>query len=183
MIRTILLFALTALLAGSMLSACASRKAVKRSDGSADTAAAPVKSDAGGLQPVSRNDMTNEELAQVRKVLDELQDVPFDFDSYTIPTEGVDIIKKDVAILNDMLKSRGKYVRVAIEGHTDERGSAEYNLALGERRAKTVKDYLLNVGFFEQSLHLLSFGEERPKVQGAGSEAWAANRRVHFVVE
>ena len=150
------------------------------SSGAKAAAARPADN---GLAPVSQSDMTNDEKAQVKKVLDDLQDVPFDFDSYTIPTQGLDVIKNDVAILNDMLKNRGKYVRVAIEGHTDERGSGEYNLALGERRGKTVKEYLLNVGFLEQSLRIISYGEERPKVSGGGAEAWAANRRVHFVVE
>jgi peptidoglycan-associated lipoprotein len=173
---------LVAILAAALLFSCAGNKPVKRPDAPADTAAAPAKA-ADGLTPVSKSEMTGEELSQVKKVLDELQDVPFDFDSYNIPTQGLDIIKKDVSILNDMLKSRGKYIRIAIEGHTDERGSEEYNLALGERRAKTIKDYLLNVGFLEQSIHVISYGKERPKVLGTGDEVWAANRRAHFVVE
>jgi peptidoglycan-associated lipoprotein len=183
MMSKVLYSALAALLAVALFFSCAGNKPVKRPDAaSSQTPAAPAKA-SEGLSPVSKSDMTNEELAQVKKVLDELQDVPFDFDSYSIPTQGLDIIKKDVSILNDMLKSRGKYVRIAIEGHTDERGSEEYNLALGERRAKTVKEYLLNVGFLEQSIHVISYGEERPKVMGTGDEVWAANRRAHFVVE
>jgi peptidoglycan-associated lipoprotein len=163
------------------LFACSSSKAVKRNGQEDQAQATAKKSDT--LQQVKKDQLTSDELAQVNKVMSELEDVPFDFDKYTIPTEGLEAIKKDVAILNQMLTARGKFIRVTVEGHTDERGSDEYNLALGERRAKTVKDYLSAVGFTEQSLHVISYGEERPKDLGHTAEAWAANRRVHLVVE
>lgn len=169
---------LTILFALLVLSACSSSKAVKKGD-----EGAAGKGDKKGLELVTMKDLTEAEAAQVKKVLSELEDVPFDFDSYTIPTEGLDIIKKNVAVLNEMLEQRGKYIRITVEGHTDERGTDEYNLALGERRAKTVKEYLLNVGFREEQVKLLSFGEERPKIEGHSEEAWASNRRAHLVAE
>jgi peptidoglycan-associated lipoprotein len=172
------LFVLTA--ATLFVTACSSSKAVKRNG--QEEAQASQKANTA-LQQAKKDDLTSEELAQINKVMGELEDVPFDFDKYSIPTEGLDIIKKDVGILNQMLSSRGKYIKTTIEGHTDERGSDEYNLALGDRRAKTVKEYLLAVGFAEQNLQLISYGEERPKEQGHTAEAWAANRRVHLVVE
>lgn len=169
-----LAFAVLCLAAG-----CSSSKAVKK-DGAADNAATVSKDK---LQPVKKDELTPEELDQVNKVLKSLEDVPFDYDSYTIPTEGLEVIKANVAVLNEMLEKRGKYIRITIEGHADERGSDEYNLALGERRAKTVRDYLLNVGLEEKQLRIISFGEEKPKVDANTPEAWAANRRAHFVVE
>lgn len=158
---------------------CSSSKAVKKGN-AADSTAAVSKDN---LQPVKKEELTPEELDQVNKVLKSLEDIPFDYDSYTIPTQGLEVIKANVAVLNDMLEKRGKYIRITIEGHSDERGSDEYNLALGERRAKTVRDYLLNVGLEEKQLRIITFGEEKPKVDGSTPEAWAANRRAHFVVE
>lgn len=160
-----------------LFAACSSSKAVKKSDD------AGLQNAGKALQQVKKADLTDEELAQVKKVLEELEDIPFNFDSYSIPQEGLDIIKRDVAMLNGMLEKRGKFIRIVIEGHADERGSDEYNLGLGERRANTVRQYLSNVGFRDQSLKVISYGEERPKVEGSTAEAWAANRRVHLVVE
>ncbi|OGJ87158.1 MAG: hypothetical protein A2268_06650 [Candidatus Raymondbacteria bacterium RifOxyA12_full_50_37] len=160
---------------------CSSSKAVKR-----DTSADENKQETvqqKDLQPVTTAEMTEDELTQLKKIMDLLKDIPFDFDSYTIPTEGMDILRSNVDLLNAMLEKRGKMIVITIEGHTDERGSEEYNLALGERRAKTVKEYLFNVGFHEGSLKVISYGEEKPKVAGSSVEAWAANRRAHLIVE
>jgi peptidoglycan-associated lipoprotein len=112
-----------------------------------------------------------------------LEDIPFDFDSYNIPSQGLEVVKQNAEILNRMLAKRGKYIKITLEGHTDERGSEEYNLALGDRRAKTVKDYLVAVGFTDKQLRIISYGKERPKVNESHHEAWAANRRVHIAVE
>jgi peptidoglycan-associated lipoprotein len=144
--------------------------------------AAPVTA-ADTLTPVKMDSLTEDELKQVRKILSELQDIPFDFDKYTIPIEGRDILKADIALLNRSLESRGKYIHITLEGNSDERGSVEYNLALGQKRADMVRDYLIAAGFKEKSLTTVSYGKERPKVMGHTEEAWAANRRVHLVVE
>jgi len=162
---------------------CSSAKAVKKTDAENKSVATQNDKKSDNLEPIKKEELTQDELAQVNKVMAELQDVPFDFDRYTIPTEGLEIIKQDVNILNAMLEKRGKYIRVTIEGHTDERGSEEYNLALGDRRAKTVKDYLINVGFAEKQLLIITYGKERPKVDEHTPEAWAANRRAHLTVE
>jgi len=69
-----------------------------------------------------------------------------------------------------------------IEGHCDERGTIEYNLALGERRANSVKNYLVNYGIDPNRLTTISYGEERPKDPRHNEEAWAKNRRVEFVI-
>lgn len=72
---------------------------------------------------------------------------------------------------------------LTIEGHADERGTREYNLALGARRANAVRDYLIVLGIDPNRLETVSFGEERPAVQGSNEEAWAQNRRAVFVVD
>jgi peptidoglycan-associated lipoprotein len=135
------------------------------------------------LEPVKASDMTKEELQYLKRILDALEDIPFDFDSYAIPSQGRDVLKKDIELLNKILEKRGKMVRFVLEGHCDDRGSEEYNLALGERRAQAVNDYLLTLGFRYESLHIISYGEEKPKINAQTVEAWAANRRVHIVVE
>jgi len=162
---------------------CSGSKAVKKTDAATQEVQPAQSSEDIGLTAVKKDDLTDKELAQVNKILEELKDIPFDFDSYNIPTAGIEILKKDVGILNDMLAQRGKFIKIVLEGHTDERGSGEYNLALGERRAKTVVSYLKNVGFKNESLRVISYGEEHPKVVGRTVEAWAANRRVHLTVE
>jgi peptidoglycan-associated lipoprotein len=72
---------------------------------------------------------------------------------------------------------------LVIEGHTDERGTAEYNLALGERRAKAIMDFYIAYGINADKLSMISYGEERPFAYGSNEEAWAQNRRAHMVVK
>ena len=71
---------------------------------------------------------------------------------------------------------------IRIEGHCDERGSDEYNMALGEKRAATARDYLINYGFNADNLSIISYGESRPVDPGHNEEAWAKNRRAEFIV-
>jgi peptidoglycan-associated lipoprotein len=73
--------------------------------------------------------------------------------------------------------------KIVIEGHCDERGTAEYNIALGERRAKSVKRYLINLGVDSSQLSTISYGEERPADPGHNEAAWAKNRRAEFVIQ
>ena len=74
-------------------------------------------------------------------------------------------------------------VLVSIEGHCDDRGTTEYNIALGERRALSAKKFLVNLGIPESRLTTISFGEERPFDMGNNDAAWAKNRRAHFVIK
>jgi peptidoglycan-associated lipoprotein len=71
---------------------------------------------------------------------------------------------------------------ITIEGHCDERGTNEYNLALGDRRAESVKTFLTDLGVDRSRLTTVSFGEERPFVRGQGEAVWAQNRRAHFLI-
>jgi peptidoglycan-associated lipoprotein len=106
-----------------------------------------------------------------------LKDIHFDFDKYAIRPGDAEILKAIAAVLK-------KYpsVKIQIEGHCDERGTNEYNLALGERRANSTKDYLLSLGISKDRLSAISYGEERPLDPGHNEEAWAKNRRAHFII-
>jgi peptidoglycan-associated lipoprotein len=106
-----------------------------------------------------------------------LKDIHFDFDKYDIRPEDTKILKESAALL---MKHPG--VKIQIEGHCDERGTNEYNLALGERRANSAKKYLISIGIPENRLSTISYGEEKPLDPGHNEEAWAKNRRAHFII-
>jgi peptidoglycan-associated lipoprotein len=100
----------------------------------------------------------------------------FDFDSSDIKPEFVDVIAAHARVI-----SGNASIKVRLEGHTDERGSREYNIGLGERRAQAVRRALLLQGVAESQVTTVSYGEERPAVTGHEEEAWAKNRRVEIV--
>jgi peptidoglycan-associated lipoprotein len=106
-----------------------------------------------------------------------LKDVSFDFDKYDIRPQDISILKENAALLMKYLN-----VKVQIEGHCDERGTSEYNLALGERRANSVKKYLVSLGVPANRLSTISYGKEMPVDPGHHEEAWAKNRRAHMVI-
>jgi peptidoglycan-associated lipoprotein len=105
------------------------------------------------------------------------QDIYFDFDKYDLRTDARATLDRKASFLN-----QNSSVRVQIEGHTDERGTNEYNLALGERRANAAKQYLTTAGISAGRLSTISYGKERPLDPGHNEAAWAKNRRDHFVI-
>jgi len=106
-----------------------------------------------------------------------LKDIRFDYDKYDIRREDEGILKENAAFLKKNPK-----MKIQIEGHCDERGTVEYNLALGERRANSTKRYLVSLGITSDRISTISFGKERPLDPGHNEEAWAKNRRAHIVV-
>ena len=102
--------------------------------------------------------------------------VYFDYDRSEITNEGFDLIKVHAEYLNKMPKAS-----VKVQGHCDERGSSEYNLALGERRGNAVKNALMSLGIEANRIEVISFGESTPAVNGHDEAAWAKNRRAEFV--
>jgi peptidoglycan-associated lipoprotein len=106
-----------------------------------------------------------------------LKDIHFDFDKYEVRPEDEAILKENAAFLKNNPK-----MRIQIEGHCDERGTVEYNLALGERRANNTKKYLVFLGIPADLISTISYGKERPLDKGHNEEAWAKNRRAHIVV-
>jgi peptidoglycan-associated lipoprotein len=107
----------------------------------------------------------------------ELQKIYFNFDSATLSDDARANLSKNAALL-----AKQPSVKLQIEGNCDERGSDEYNLALGERRAKAARDYLVNLGVAPERLSVISYGEEKPVDQGHDEAAWAKNRRDEFVI-
>lgn len=107
-----------------------------------------------------------------------IRDAFFPFDAFTLTPEAQD----NLAISAAWLKSHPEF-NVVIEGHADERGTEQYNLALGEKRANTAKDYLVALGVPASKIRTVSFGEERPFATGSNESAWAKNRRAHLVLE
>lgn len=102
-----------------------------------------------------------------------LQIIHFDFDKSNLKKEAREKLQKNAEIIM-------KYEdwQIVVEGHCDERGSTEYNLALGERRAASTKNYYIDYGIKSERIEIISYGEERPAVQGHNEEAWAKNRRA-----
>lgn len=107
----------------------------------------------------------------------ELEKVYFDFDSFVLTQTSRDILSKNAKWL--LKTGRAK---VQIEGHCDERGSDEYNLALGEKRAKSAMNYLVALGVPADQLSVISYGKEKPADPGHNEAAWAKNRRAEFVI-
>jgi peptidoglycan-associated lipoprotein len=117
------------------------------------------------------------------KTLDQLNaekplgDAYFDLDSQTIRDDAKPVLQKNA----DWLK-RWASTKVMVEGHADERGSAEYNLALGERRAAAIRDYLVNLGVGNDRVQVVSKGKETPVCTEKAESCWQQNRRGHFVI-
>lgn len=103
-----------------------------------------------------------------------VQDVFFAFNKYDLDDAAMATLSANARILRDM------DVTVLVSGHCDERGTVEYNLALGEKRAKAVRDYLVTLGLPAARLRITSYGENTPFAQGHDESAWSLNRRAHF---
>jgi len=98
--------------------------------------------------------------------------VHFDYDRYAITSEGRDLLQRQAAWLQ-----KYQQVRVTIEGHCDERGTREYNLALGARRANAVREYLVSLGVSSRRMDTISYGKERPICTESSESCWSQNRR------
>ena len=108
----------------------------------------------------------------------ERERIHFDFDKYNLTPEAQKILTRKA----EFLRKNGN-LKAVIEGHCDERGTAEYNLALGDRRANSAKNYLVNLGISESRLTAISYGEELPSDRRPNEAAWAKNRRCQFLVK
>jgi peptidoglycan-associated lipoprotein len=106
-----------------------------------------------------------------------LEDIHFDYDSAALTDAARATLEKHALWLQSH-----RDAKVAIEGNCDERGTVEYNLALGEQRARAARDYLVSLGVSAQRLRTVSYGKERPLDPASSEEAWAKNRRDHFAV-
>ncbi|MBE0597121.1 MAG: peptidoglycan-associated lipoprotein Pal [Desulfuromonadales bacterium] len=139
----------------------------------------PVGQDVRGIdeRPVTEGQISEQDTAGLGmgQASADLQPIFFEFDQYTLSPQARQTLADNAAFL----RSRST-VNVLIEGHCDERGSDEYNLALGERRARATRDYLASLGVAPERLSIISYGEERPLEQGSNEAAYAKNRRAEF---
>jgi len=156
--------------------AAADRAAADRA--AADRAAADkAAADKAAADRAAAEKAAADKAAADKAVESSLKMINFDFDSYVLSQPARDVLYNNADYL--LKKYKGK---VKLEGHCDERGSDEYNLALGEKRAKAAMDYLSTLGVPPEQLSIISYGKERPLDAGHGEDSWAKNRRVEFVI-
>ncbi len=178
-------------LAAFLVGGCASNETVKKEEPVAATVKAEQpKASAAKPEPVQQQAPVEKPKAEAPKTVDQsgskasaavanFETVYFDFDKSDLRQDARTVLSKNAEL---MLKVNTG-AKVTIEGHCDERGSAEYNLALGERRAKSAMQYLLTLGVPADRLSTVSYGKEKPAVQGSDEAAWAKNRRAEFVAK
>jgi peptidoglycan-associated lipoprotein len=118
--------------------------------------------------------------ARIDQLLAKIEDAYFDYDKASLRPDALKALAADSTELRDILKDYPDY-KLTIEGHCDERGSDEYNIALGDRRAQASKDYLVQVGIPAAQLNLISYGKEKPVCQEHDEACWQRNRRIHIV--
>jgi len=154
-------------------------EAQKPAEAPAPSPKAEVKEESGKREVTEAPPGPKEEtvVTEEKKAETSLEDVHFDFDKYDIKPADADILQRDA----DWIKGHAGLV-IKIEGHCDERGTVEYNLALGERRAEAARNYLVSLGVDAGRLKTISYGKSKPVDSGNNEEAWAKNRRAHIVV-
>lgn len=139
---------------------------------------APPRSETAVTQPPAPRETTVTPTPQPTATqASPLKDVYFDYDASTLTDEAKRVLNGDIAWLK--ANPRGQ---ITLEGHCDERGTSEYNLGLGDRRAKAVREYLVAAGVDGRRIRTISYGKERPFVQGHDESAWRWNRRAHFEI-
>jgi len=173
-----------------VLGGCANKEVVKSEEPIAvkSEAAKPAVPAKTGTSAAVRNQAAPKEAGQAKQAASQpaqltaqqtsFEAIYFNFDQSDLSQAARDILSKNAAV---MLKTRPD-AKVRIEGNCDDRGSAEYNLALGERRADAARKYLVNMGVAAERLSVVSYGKEHPAVQGDNEKAWTKNRRDDFVI-
>ena len=146
----------------------------------ADTGSNPTTSTTPAPSNGSR--MSDSDRNTLNKSLAKLDDVLFDYDKATIRPDAAKTLEADLTVIRGLL-DRYPNQKVKIEGHADERGSDEYNIALGDKRAVAAKEFLSGLGISTGQLEIVSFGKQRPVCGDHTEDCWQKNRRAHFVAE
>jgi len=120
--------------------------------------------------------------AQIQDLLNRIQDAYFDYDKHTLRNDAQTALKSDAQTLAEIIKQYPDF-KLTIEGHCDERGSEEYNMALGDARGKQAKEYLATMGLPADQLREVSFGKDRPICTDHDEACWQRNRRAHLTQE
>ncbi|MEK6656108.1 MAG: peptidoglycan-associated lipoprotein Pal [Nitrospirota bacterium] len=172
--KSFLVFAVV-LVFGSLISfGCAKKVETAKDTKGADerVASAPTPSPDSGSQVRTESPMVRESGSASG-----LNDVYFDFDKFTVRDDAKPSLQSNSKWLNSNSKSK-----IKIEGHADERGTNEYNIALAEKRAQAAKKYLSTLGVKSDRLSTISYGEEKPQCKEQNEDCWQKNRRAHFTV-
>ncbi len=135
-----------------------------------------VKTETPEPAPVEQTPVEPAKPAEPAEIV--LEDIFFDYDKHNLRDDARTTMER-----NGRVMTGNPGIAVLLEGHCDERGTVEYNLALGDRRAQSAKNYLIQFGVGADRISTISYGEERPFAQGSGESAWSQNRRVHFVIQ
>jgi peptidoglycan-associated lipoprotein len=180
------------IIAGIFIAGCAHTGVVKETDESQQQKQIPatdreqIKDNRAAIKEsqgtVTSKESTNTPPVNSVRLLKEMQakisDIHFDFDKYIIRNDDNPRLKK---VAETVMKNGN--LKVTIEGNCDARGTTEYNLALGDRRAKAAKDYLLSLGVPSSRMDTISYGQEKPLCTENNETCWASNRRDHFVLD
>ena len=153
------------LFSAALLVACSGSDTQEQDEAAAAAAAAPSAQQAEDAAQMAR---LEEAAAEVGNVF------YFEYDSSTLTPQALSAVNAHIAVLHRNTEN------IRLEGHTDERGTREYNMALGERRANSVRDYMVANGISSMRIETISYGEERPVAYGSGEANWAENRRVEL---
>jgi len=157
----------------------AQEQPVQRAAATPATPSRPNATDPG--QPQQRSAFPDAATrARIDQLLARIEDAYFDYDQHTLRADAIKALEGDSKELRDILKDYPDY-KLSIEGHCDERGSAEYNLALGQKRAEAAKKYLVEVGIPSDQLATVSYGKEKPACADHDEACWQKNRRIHIV--
>jgi peptidoglycan-associated lipoprotein len=143
------------------------------------TKAEPVDETTGFVEPETTSETIEESPSSLADRLNAqgvIQRIHFDFDRYELRDDARRILVRNAAKLKEYSQLKAR-----IEGHCDERGTVEYNLALGEKRARAARDFLIAQGVPASRLSIISYGKERPAESGHNEAAWAINRRADFL--
>ena len=160
--------AITVLFTAALLVACSGSDTKKEDEAAAAAAAAASAQQAAAAEANAQQQRLLDAAAAVGNVF------YFEYDSSTLAPAAIDAVNAHIAAL------QGNDSNVRLEGHTDERGTREYNMALGERRANSVRDYMVANGIATHRIETVSYGEERPVAYGSGESNWTQNRRVEL---
>lgn len=178
--RKLLILSLSCLLIVAFFASC--RKQVEETPPPPPQVKEQPKVEKVEKPPVKAPELTEEEIF-ARKTLEEinaekpLNVIRFDFDKYFIRDDAKSVLQQNAAWLK-----KWSSTKILIEGHCDERGTEEYNLALGEKRAKAALDYLLSLGIPAERIKTISYGKSQPVDMGHDEAAWAQNRRDQFTI-
>lgn len=126
--------------------------------------------------------ITAEERTVLNDRLAHLEDALFDYDKSTIRADAASALKDDVGVIRGIL-AKDPQEKLRIEGHCDERGSDEYNLALGDKRAQAVEEFFQTMGIPQAQLTVISYGKEKPVCSEQSEDCWQKNRRAHIVAQ